>query len=181
MFDSFVLTDFVMFSSFNQIFRVVDTLSAWKNFFASHEHVVWVGIFGIVGIGHGVERTNRQRELVQHVKVSIVLGLHQSTQELLIRGWQIFLVTRFNASFTQHAYGLMELELEWWFQEFEWLHIELLTNGSDFTCVTKNNLKLLIKLWRQLQVNHQLTCHVVLWTSQWKYCQWYPRLHGSDI
>lgn len=63
----------MMLCTFHEILGVVDTLSSRKDFFASHEHVVGVGIFGIVGVRHSVEGTNCERELVQNVEVSVVL------------------------------------------------------------------------------------------------------------
>ena len=41
----------------------------------THEHVVAVGIFGIMRIRHSVERTHGQGELVQNVEVSLVFVL----------------------------------------------------------------------------------------------------------
>lgn len=79
------LTNFVMLCTLYQIIGIVNTLSTRQNFFASHEHVIRVGVFWVVWIRHGVKWANRQRKFIQHVEVGVVLCLNQSTQQLLVR------------------------------------------------------------------------------------------------
>ena len=70
--------DPVVFGSLAQKVRIVDTLSSGQDLLSAHKHVVRIGPLVVVGIRHGVKRTNRQRELVQDVKVRVVLLADQS-------------------------------------------------------------------------------------------------------
>ena len=58
------LTNCVMFGAFDQEIWIVDTLSSGQDFFSSHEHVVRVGVLGVVRVRHRVERTNGKRVFV---------------------------------------------------------------------------------------------------------------------
>lgn len=118
--------------TFGQVVRVVNTLSARQNLLPTHEHVVRIRIFWIIGVGHCVERSNGQRIFVQHVKVSVVFCLDQFSEQLLVGSRQIILIAHLNAGISQDFNGIRELKLEWWLQELESLDIVLLTNGSDF-------------------------------------------------
>jgi hypothetical protein len=126
------LTDRMMFRTLNEVLRVVDSLSTGQNLLAAHEHVVGVGIFGVVRVGHGVEGPDGQRELVQDVEVSVILCLHQTTEKLLVWRRQILLIARLNSSFAQHRHRLVELELEWRLEELESVDVELLTDSGNF-------------------------------------------------
>lgn len=152
----FRLTNFMMLGTFHQIIWVVNSLSARQNFLASHKHIIRIGIFGVVGIWHGVERSDSERELVQHVKVSIVLGLHQATEQLLIGSRHILFITHFNAGVAQHFNALVELKLEWWLEELEGINIVLLTNGCNFRGVArKKSINVSQVHWKCFA----LTCH----------------------
>lgn len=133
----FQLTNFMMLGTFYEIIWVVDTLSARQNFLASHKHVIRVGIFGVVGVGHRVERPDREWELVQDVKISVVFGLHQPSEQLLVWCRHVFFVTHLNASVTQHFHALVELEPEWRFKELESVDVVLLTNSGDLRSVAE--------------------------------------------
>ena len=86
----------------DEVVGVVDTLSAREDLLSAHEEVVRVGVFlksavtvlntyGVLGIGHGVERTDSKRELVQDEVVGLVLFADQTTEELLILGTDVSL------------------------------------------------------------------------------------------
>lgn len=98
-------------------FGIVYTLSPTKNLLATHEHVVGVGGDGVVGVGHGVERPDRQRVLVEDIKVGVVFGLHQSTQKFLRRRTQVLFFADNHARLFEHFSGLGVLEHQWRFQE----------------------------------------------------------------
>ena len=54
----------VMFCTLSEILRVEDPLSSGQNLLAPHEHVVAVAVLHVRGVWHGVERPDRQGELV---------------------------------------------------------------------------------------------------------------------
>lgn len=58
------LTDAVDLGTLNQEVWIVDSLSTGQDFFASHKHVVRVGVLRVMWVRHGVERTNCQRIFV---------------------------------------------------------------------------------------------------------------------
>mmetsp|Transcript_23133 Transcript_23133/g.59104 ORF Transcript_23133/g.59104 Transcript_23133/m.59104 type:complete len:476 (-) Transcript_23133:597-2024(-) len=66
---------------------VVDALRARDDLLAADEHVVRVGVRGVVGAGHGVEGADGQRVPVQDVKVGAVARLdHLAQRTLQLRG-----------------------------------------------------------------------------------------------
>lgn len=134
-----------MFRTLDEIFWIVNSLGAGHDLLAAHEQIVGVGIFGVVGIGHRVERPDGEREFVQHVEVGVVLGFHQPTQQLLVRRRQIFLVARFDAGVAQHLHALMELKLEWRLEEFERLHVVLLADGGDLVRVAVKSTQMKLR------------------------------------
>lgn len=74
---------------------VMDTLGSRDDFLSTDEDIEGVGELlpmsharngnGVLGVGHGVEGTDGQRELVQDVEVGVVLLLDE-TSELLLHG-----------------------------------------------------------------------------------------------
>lgn len=115
----------------------MDTLRAGQNFLAAHKHVVRVGVLGVGRVRHGVEGSHRQRELVQDVEIGVVLGLHQSAEQLLAGRRQILFVVHGDAGLAQHRDGLGKLQLERGFEEFKRFHVVLLTDGGDFAGVAE--------------------------------------------
>merc|ERR1719397_1045894 len=91
----------------------------------AHEHVVAVAVPGICRVWHGIEGSDRKRELVKDEEVGIILGFHQPAQQFLTRCGQILLISHLNSCFLQHLNCLRELESKWWVQKPEWFMREL--------------------------------------------------------
>lgn len=68
---------------------VIDTLRSRHDLLAAHKEIIRVGEPGVLGAGLGVERPDGHRELVQYVKISVVLVADDLTQLLLHRGGKI--------------------------------------------------------------------------------------------
>jgi hypothetical protein len=66
--------------------RVVDTLRAGEDLLAAHEEIVRVGQGRVDRVGHGVERSDGERELVEDEVVGVVFFPYQSAEELLVLG-----------------------------------------------------------------------------------------------
>ena len=87
--------DAVSLGTLREKLGVMDTLGSRDNFLSTDEDIEGVGEllsvslgndrYGVLGVGHGVERTDGQRELVQDVEVGVVLLLDETT-ELLLHG-----------------------------------------------------------------------------------------------
>ena len=60
----------------------MDSLSAREDLLTTHEHVVGVRVLWVFGVGHRVKGTHCKGELVQNVKVGVVLGPDQFSEEL---------------------------------------------------------------------------------------------------
>jgi hypothetical protein len=99
-----------MLGAFCEQLRVMHTLSPTDYLLAPHEHVVRIRLFGVVRVGHGIEGPHSQRVLVQNVKIGIVFGLDQASQQLLGGGAQIFLGSYFHASFRKKFPAVLVLE-----------------------------------------------------------------------
>jgi len=67
--------NFMLFCTLNQEGWVVDTLGTRQDFFSSHEHVIGVGPFLVMGVRHGVEGSHLQGKLVKDEEVCVILGL----------------------------------------------------------------------------------------------------------
>ena len=85
----------VSLGALSQKISIMDTLSTGDHFLTADEDIKGVGellhmtlcflSYRVLGIRHGVERTDRQRELVQDIEVGVVLLLHKAAQLLLHR------------------------------------------------------------------------------------------------
>lgn len=62
------------------------SLSTREDLFPSHEEIVRVGKLGVLGVGHGVERSDGEGELVEDVVVGPILFLDESTEPFLVFG-----------------------------------------------------------------------------------------------
>lgn len=65
---------------------IVQPLGTRENLLAAHEEVVRVGEQGVVGVGHGVEGSEGEGELVDDVVIGVVLLLDEDAERLLGRG-----------------------------------------------------------------------------------------------
>ena len=78
---------------------IVDSLGSRDDFLSANEDIVGVGEllevenrarhYGVLRVGHRVEGTNGERELVEDVEVGVVLLLHETTELFLHRRAQI--------------------------------------------------------------------------------------------
>ncbi|KAJ6259481.1 hypothetical protein Dda_5118 [Drechslerella dactyloides] len=97
-----------------QHLRVVDTLTAGQDFLAPQEDIERIGVVGVFGVQHGVERAGGQGELVDDVKVGVVLLLDELAQPDFSTGGQVFVfvgdaaVFLLVAGFEKHADSLLE-------------------------------------------------------------------------
>lgn len=104
--------DLVLLGALDQKLGIVDTLSSRKNLLTTHEEVVRVGVAGVLGVGHGVEGTDGERELVQHEKVGVVLLLDQLSELALSLGREVVKVTHFDTVLAQKGNSILVLEAE---------------------------------------------------------------------
>lgn len=70
----------------NQELRIMDSLRARQDLFTSHEEIVRVGQGRVGRVGHRVEWSNRERELVEDVIVGAVLFLDESAEPSFVFG-----------------------------------------------------------------------------------------------
>ena len=70
----------------------VNTLGATQNLLAADKEIVRIGQLGVLWVGHGVERTDREGVLVHEEKISAVLFGHQVTELLFIQGTQVVII-----------------------------------------------------------------------------------------
>eukprot|EP00227_Mantoniella_beaufortii_P016598 CAMPEP_0197580592 /NCGR_PEP_ID=MMETSP1326-20131121/4344_1 /TAXON_ID=1155430 /ORGANISM="Genus nov. species nov., Strain RCC2288" /LENGTH=559 /DNA_ID=CAMNT_0043144371 /DNA_START=127 /DNA_END=1808 /DNA_ORIENTATION=- len=112
-----------------QQLHVVDALGAADDLLAADEDVEAVGVLGVVGGRHGVERPGAQRVPVQDVEVRVVLRLDQSTQDaLMLRGQVAIRVHPLHSVLLQHLDALGELEAQGGAQVLEGLEGVLLVH-----------------------------------------------------
>ena len=57
--------------------RVVHSLGTGCDLLTAHEEVIGVGVAGVVGVKHRVERSGGDGVTVQHVEVSVVFSFHE--------------------------------------------------------------------------------------------------------
>lgn len=78
--------DATLLHPLDQEFRVVDSLRTGQDLFPSHEEIIRVGQGRVGSVGHGVERSDGERELVEDVVVGAVLFLDESTEPSFVFG-----------------------------------------------------------------------------------------------
>jgi hypothetical protein len=78
--------DTALLHPLDQEFRIMDTLRPRQDLFPSHEEIVRVGQGRVRGVGHGVERSDGERELVEDVVVGAVLFLDESAEPSFVFG-----------------------------------------------------------------------------------------------
>mmetsp|Transcript_25663 Transcript_25663/g.42207 ORF Transcript_25663/g.42207 Transcript_25663/m.42207 type:complete len:209 (+) Transcript_25663:531-1157(+) len=76
-------------------------------------------------IGHGVEGTNGQWELVEDVKVGVILVFHKLAQLALLGSREIVIIPNLHPCGTQHGNTVLELDAERGLEELEWFEREL--------------------------------------------------------
>lgn len=122
---------------------VVDSLGARENLLSSHEEIVRVGVVGVLGVGHGVEGSNGQRELVENVEIGVVLVSDNLSEQLLVLGGQILVVSNILASLSEQLDTLRERQLDHLavLGQLELLNGVLLSNGSNVVSVSLGELR----------------------------------------
>jgi hypothetical protein len=78
--------DSTLLHPLDQEFRIVDSLRTGQDLFTSHEEIIRVGQGRVGSVGHGVERPDGERELVEDVVVGAVLFLDESTEPSFVLG-----------------------------------------------------------------------------------------------
>jgi len=111
--------DIMSLATLDQKVGVVDTLSSRQDLLTTHEEIVRVRVLGVLGVGHSVEGTDLERELVQHEEVSVVLGLDQLAELLLDLGRQVIIITHLHSVLTQQCNGILVLQAKSLWQELE--------------------------------------------------------------
>lgn len=64
----------------------MDTLGTRKDLLAAHKEVVAVGVARVLGVGHGVERSDSGGEFVEDIEVSVILREDEAAEMLFLGG-----------------------------------------------------------------------------------------------
>lgn len=127
--------DGMMFGSFTQQNRVMDTLSSTQDLFSSHEHVIRVGPSLVIGVRHGVEGTGGQGKLVQNVEVGVVLLTNNLSKLLLVGSVQVFKFRLLNTGFLKKFSSFSKSQNKRFFGEDERFRRILLGDSFDLRLV----------------------------------------------
>mmetsp|Transcript_4 Transcript_4/g.11 ORF Transcript_4/g.11 Transcript_4/m.11 type:complete len:469 (-) Transcript_4:259-1665(-) len=131
--------------------RVVDPLRARDDLLPTDEHVVRVGVPGVVRRRHRVKRPGRERVAVQNVKVRLVLLLDEPSQGPLHLGRQVVKGVLVDAVLLEQLHALLKGEPEGWPQVLQRLEGVLLVDGLQL---------LLLVLQAVEHVHEELIDHV---------------------
>lgn len=150
--------DTALIHPLDQELGIMDSLRAGQDLFTSHEEVVRVGQCWVRGVGHGVEGSNSEGELVKDVVVGTVLFLDQSTEPSFVLGAvkgrqrifsqaittnspeiialaQLGAIEVFGAGFLQHLDTIRERKLQGLIQPRELVARELRSNDANLVAV----------------------------------------------
>merc|ERR1719387_1387995 len=131
--------------------RIVDPLRARDDLLPTDEHVVRVGVPGVIRRRHRVKRPGRERVAVQNVKVRLVLLLDEPSQGPLHLGRQVVKGVLVDAVLLEQLHALLKGEPEGWPQVLQRLEGVLLVGGLQL---------LLLVLQAVEHVHEELIDHV---------------------
>mmetsp|Transcript_8208 Transcript_8208/g.23372 ORF Transcript_8208/g.23372 Transcript_8208/m.23372 type:complete len:312 (-) Transcript_8208:98-1033(-) len=127
--------DLVGVGALHQELRLVDALRAGEDLLAADEEVVAVRVRRVHGAGHRVERPRRERVLVHHVEVRVVLLLDDAAERLLLLRRRVLVVVHLVAGLAQQRHALLEGDAQARVLVLEVLEGVLRAHGLDLVAV----------------------------------------------